>query len=223
MKDVTVVFDLDGTMIDTAGDLMRALNHLLGKMGFPPADAALIGDAAGRGARAMIERAALALNQSIPEANFDPLIEEFISYYRNNIAVESRPFPGFVEALEWLRAEAARLAVCTNKREDLARKLLIELQLDAYFAAIVGGDSLSVRKPDPGHILGAIAAAGGDASRAVMIGDSRADVQAAKAAGIPIVAVAWGDWNESLEALTPDAVIRHFNELQASLEALFPH
>ncbi len=222
MKDVTVVFDLDGTMIDTAGDLTRALNHLLAKMGLPSADRAIIGETTGQGAKAMIQRAMLALNQQVPETHFDPLVEDFIAYYREHIAVESKPFPGFVEALQWLRTEGANFAVCTNKREELARKLLSELKLDDYFAAIVGGDTLPVRKPHPDHLLGAIMAAGGKPNRSVMVGDSRTDIQAARGAGVPVVTVSWGYWDEPLEKLKPDAVIHHFSELRAALEALFP-
>ncbi len=221
MRGVTVVFDLDGTMVDTAPDLIAALDHLLVKLGLPASDPEVALPAVGHGARVMIERAIHALGHKVAAEDLDPMVEDFIAYYRDNIAVKSRPFPGFEAEAQWLSAQGARLAVCTNKREELARKLLIELKFDGYFHSILGGDSLAVRKPHPGHLLGAIEAAAGDASRAAMVGDSAADVDAARAAGVPVIAVDFGYSGEPVAALKPDVIIRHFNELRGALQTVF--
>lgn len=222
MRDLTVVFDLDGTMVDTAPDLISALDHLLGKLGLPPSDPEVALPEVGHGARAMIDKAIHALGHKVSPQDLDPMVEDFIAYYRDNIAVKSRPFPGFEDEARWLSAQGARLAVCTNKREELARKLLRELRLDGLFLSIVGGDSLAVRKPHPDHLLATIKAAGGDASRAVMVGDSAADVDAARAAGVPVIAVDFGYSGEPVKALKPDAIIHHFNELRGALERILP-
>ncbi|MDX2263764.1 MAG: phosphoglycolate phosphatase [Hyphomicrobiales bacterium] len=217
MRGVTVAFDLDGTMVDTAPDLIAALDHLLGRLGLPPSDPAVAIPAVGHGARAMIDRAVHALGHRVDPADMDPLIEEFIAFYAQNIAVGSRPFPGLEGTLHALKGGGTRLAVCTNKREALARKLLDELSLSHFFDALAGGDTYPERKPDPAHLLNVIRAAGGDPSAAVMVGDSSADVGAARAAGVPVVLV---DFGYADAALNADAVISHFAELPAAVAAL---
>ncbi|MBC8050472.1 MAG: phosphoglycolate phosphatase [Chitinophagales bacterium] len=220
MRGVTVVFDLDGTMVDTAPDLMAALDHLLVKLGLPPSDPEVVLPEVGHGARAMIDRAIHALGHKVDPADLDPMVEDFIAYYRDNIAVKSRPFPGFEIEIAWLAREGARLAVCTNKREDLARKLLTELKLDGYFHAVLGGDTLAMRKPHPGHLLATIEAANGNATNAVMVGDSAADIDAARAASVPSIAVDFGYSGEPVSALKPDAIIHHFRELRAAVHTV---
>jgi phosphoglycolate phosphatase len=148
------------------------------------------------------------------------MLAEFLVHYEANIAAESRPFPGAVAALDALAAQGATLAVCTNKREHLSRRLLEALGIDRYFGAIAGRDTFAVSKPDPGHLTGAIALAGGDPSRAVMIGDSEVDLRTAKAAGIPIILVSFGYATNPLDALSPEAVIDHFDELQPNAASL---
>jgi phosphoglycolate phosphatase len=141
------------------------------------------------------------------------MLAEFLQHYDANIAVESRLFPGALASLETLKARGARLAVCTNKREYLARKLLAALGLGRYFEAIAGRDSFAVAKPHPGHLTETIALAGGEPTRAVMVGDSEVDVRAAKAASIPVVLVSFGYAPAPLDEVQPDAVIDHFDEL----------
>jgi phosphoglycolate phosphatase len=221
MHDVTVVFDLDGTLADTSPDLAGALQAVLAQRGLPPADTALVKPLAGRGARVMIETALRMLGQEPPgPEEMQRLIADFIDYYRGHIADGSRPFPGCEAGLDRLTARGARLAVCTNKREDLAVLLLNELGLTRHFQAILGGDSLAVCKPDPAHVLGAIAAAGGSASRAVMVGDSLADVNAARGADVPVIAVSFGYSDVPAAMLGADLVIHHFEQLQGAVEAL---
>ena len=222
MRDMTVIFDLDGTMVDTAPDLIAATNHTLGQFGMAPVEARIIQPALSLGAKAMIHAAMNELGRVADEDMLSVMTERFVEYYSDNIAVSSRIFPGLVEALVILRDEGARLGVCTNKRGALTLKLLAELQLDRYFHAIAGADMFPVRKPDARHLLGTIAMAGGDLSRAVMIGDSATDAGAARNAKVPFVAVSFGYGESPVEDLKPDAVIHSFADLLPALRALLP-
>ncbi len=214
--NATIVFDLDGTLVDTAPDLMHALNYALARAGHPPVSAETVRSLVGMGAQVMIEEG---LRLAGITADLTAMLGDFLVHYEANLARESRPFPGAVAALERLRAEGARLAVCTNKRERLSRRLLQELDLEGYFSAIAGRDTFPVAKPDPGHLLGAIRLAGGDPFRAVMIGDTDIDVRAAKAASVPVVLVSFGYCGPP-PSLPPESVIDHFDQLHASLSAL---
>jgi len=217
LEDTTIVFDLDGTLVDTAPDLTNALNHALACAGQPPVSAATVRSLVGQGARVMIEEG---LRRAGVEGDLDALLADFLIHYEANIAAESRPFPGAVAALDRLECEGVRLAICTNKRESLSRRLLQELDLDRYFGAVAGRDTFPVAKPDPGHLTGAIRLAGGDPTRAVMIGDSSIDLLAAKAAAVPMVMVSFGYAGEAIPGTTPEAVIDHFDELHARLISL---
>jgi phosphoglycolate phosphatase len=216
-KDTTIVFDLDGTLVDTAPDLTHALNYALARQGQPPVSAETVRSLVGMGALVMIEEG---LRRAGVTADLQSMLGDFLVHYEANIAVESRPFPGAVEALERLKDEGATLAVCTNKREFLSRRLLQELALEGYFSAIAGRDTFPVAKPDPGHLIGTIRLAGGDPSRAVMIGDSDIDVRTAQAAFVPVVLVSFGYASDKAGAAPPEAVIDHFDQLHASLSAL---
>ena len=216
-KDTTIVFDLDGTLVDTAPDLTNALNEVLTRRGHAAVPAETIRACVGHGARIMIEEAS---RRAGAEDDVDRMLAEFLVHYEANIAAESRPFPGAVAALEDLAAQGATLAVCTNKREYLSRRLLQALRIDHHFSAIAGRDTFAVSKPDPGHLTGAIALAGGDPSRAVMIGDSEVDLRTAKAAAIPVILVSFGYATSPLDGVAPEAVIDHFDELAARAYAL---
>jgi phosphoglycolate phosphatase len=216
-RDATIVFDLDGTLVDTAPDLTNALNDVLKRRGHAPVALATIRACVGHGARVMIEEA---LRRSKAQGDVDQMLAEFLIHYEANIAHDSRPFPGAVAAIERLAAQGATLAVCTNKREHLSRKLLEQLDLERYFASIVGRDTFAVSKPDPGHLTGVIALAGGDPSRAVMVGDSDTDLRTAKAAGVPVILVSFGYATSPLDGDAPEAVIDHFDELEARARAL---
>lgn len=217
LKDATIVFDLDGTLVDTAPDLTNALNHALAARGHKPMSAACVREAVGHGAQAMIEQA---LSLTGVQDDVEGMLADFLAYYEANIATESRPFPGAVAALERLAAGGARLAICTNKRERLARLVLQALEIDSYFSGIAGRDTLSVSKPDPGHLLGAIALAGGEPARAVMIGDSTVDIQAARAACVPSILVSFGYCPPPPDGPKPDAIIGHFDALEENARAL---
>lgn len=220
MKNSTIIFDLDGTLVDTAPDLSNTLNHLLKRHGLSPIDPRTIRTMVGQGARKLLERGFEASGVTLEGTEMDDLVDAFIAHYGANIAIDSRPFPGAQALLEQLKAQEAILGVCTNKREDLSVALLQALSLDKYFSAVVGADTLDVRKPHPGHLTGTIARAGGDPCRALMIGDSATDIRTAQAAGIPVVAVSFGYSDPHFENLTPDAVIDHFDALLPQMKTL---
>ena len=217
MKNATLVFDLDGTLVDSAPDLVAATNHALADLGLEPIAAGTLRGTIGFGARRMILEGLNQTGRTLPEAEVDRLLARFLAYYEPNIARESRPFDGVVAALESFRSRGARLAVCTNKRLALATHLLAELNLDGLFDAVAGRDSFPVFKPHPDHVLGAIRMAGGDPRHAVMIGDTVIDVSAAKAAAVPAVVCTFGYSDQPVDALGADAVIGHFSELDAAV------
>ena len=209
LKDATIVFDLDGTLVDTAPDLTNALNDVLTRRGHPAVPPDLIRANVGLGARAMIEEG---LRRAQAEDDVDQMLAEFLVHYESNIAAESRPFPGALDALESLASAGALLAICTNKREYLTRALLHALDIETRFQGIAGRDTFAVGKPDPAPLTGVIAAAGGITARAIMVGDSEVDVRTANAAAIPIVFVRFG-YGDVPAGLAPDAVIDHFDAL----------
>jgi len=220
MRGTTLVFDLDGTLIDTAPDLIGSVNHMLAGLRLAAVDAHLIRPEISFGARRMLEKALAIRDVRLGEAELDRLYADYLVHYERHIARESRPFPGLLAALDRLQQRGARLAVCTNKWEGLARSLLGQLGLLDRFAAITGRDTFAVYKPDPAHLLGTIALAGGEAGHAVMIGDSDTDIRTAKAAGVPVVAVSFGYTDISVRELGADRVIDDFAELDAALAGL---
>jgi phosphoglycolate phosphatase len=221
MHDVTIVFDLDGTLVDTAPDLVDAMNHALARLRLAPLSDDVVRPWISFGARRMLIEALALHGRQLPEGDVDRLLEDFLTYYEANIAKRSRPFPGVVEAIDALRERGARLAVCTNKREALSLCLLEALALKNRFAAIAGRDTFPVCKPHPDHLLGAIRLASGDRNRAVMIGDSAVDVATAKAARIPVVLVSFGYTDVPAEELGADALIECHTGLIAALEQFF--
>lgn len=220
LKGTTLVFDLDGTLVDTAPDLVRTLNHVLAETGASPRPLEEMLPFISFGARRMIMEGLAASGRPASDTELDTLLRQFLDHYGDNVAVESRPYPGVVDVLETARATGARLAVCTNKFEKLSRLLLGEIGLAHFFHAIAGRDTLPVCKPDPGHLTGAIAMAGGETVRAVMVGDSATDVNTAKAAGVPCIAVSFGYSEVPALDLGADSVISHFDELPGVLARL---
>ena len=184
----TAVFDLDGTLVDSAPDLHAALDRMMARLGQPGFRRAEVTAMIGDGVRVLVERALAARGLA-----FDPAaLAGFTTDYEANAAAGTRPFAGIPEVLGTLRAAGWRLGLCTNKPAAATAVLLRALDLSQVFHAVMGGDSLAVRKPDPGHLLGTIAAAGGAPARSVMIGDHRNDVMAARGAGLPCIFAAWG-------------------------------
>ncbi len=167
----------------------------------------------GGGAALMVRRAFEAAQPGTPDSVIEAALADFLEEYRANLSVRSRPFPGVIEALDWLAARKARLGVCTNKYEAFSVALLRELKIDHYFGSVLGGDSLAVRKPDGGHILGVIRALGATPEESIMIGDSATDVEAARNTGIPGVVVSHGYTPVPAAELGADAVIDTCAEL----------
>ncbi len=216
-----IVFDLDGTLIDTAPDLLDALNHSLVLAGLPPASPLKIRRYLGLGGRAMIEQAFAAANRQIAEPRLKELHAALLRYYSDHIPGRSRPFPGAVEAMDRFAGAGYTLAICTNKYEARADQLMAALGLDQRFTAICGADTFAWRKPDPRHLTATIERAGGDPRRALMIGDSRTDIDTARAAGLPVVAVDFGYTDRHISEFGPSRVISHFDELTLEMaEAL---
>jgi phosphoglycolate phosphatase len=220
MKDLTVVFDLDGTLVDTAPDLVGATNHALSDVGLPPVPSPVLRPWISFGARRMIVEALAHANVPMPDMEVDRLLGLFLGYYEENIARESRPFPGAVDAILALKDEGATLAVCTNKRESLSRSLLRALDLDRHFHGLAGRDTFPVSKPHPDHLLGAVRLAGGNPAAAVMVGDSDVDIRTAKAARVPVVAVTFGYTATPVADLDPDRVIDHYGALIPAIRDL---
>ena len=209
----TAVFDLDGTLVDTAPDLVRATNHVLTQQGLQPVAAAAIVPHVAYGAKAMLE-AGLRAHGRLAKANeFSQLEKEFIDYYSANCCVESKPYDQVPEILSELERRGFKLAVCTNKRESIAKALLKDLALDHYFGCIAGRDTFDVCKPEAGHVIKCISAANGSMDKAVMVGDSDVDVQSARAAGIPCVVVSFGYSRVPVTELNASAVIDHYREI----------
>ena len=217
MAALTVVFDLDGTLVDTAPDLIDALNVVFTGDGLPPLDYAAARHMIGGGARRMIESGLKLQGRMLADDVVDRMFADFIAHYAVHVADRSQPFPGLDAALDRLAERGYRLAVCTNKLEGLSRLLLETLGLTSRFAAICGQDTFGVQKPDPEMLRRTIRAAGGETQWAIMVGDSGTDIATARAAGVPIVAVDFGYSDRPVGDLGPDRLISHFDDLAAAV------
>lgn len=220
MRDLTLVFDLDGTLVDTAPDLVASTNHVMDHLGLPRVDEASLRPYVGHGAKQMIIGAVGPAAEAMSAAEHEALVERYLGFYADHIADASRPFDGLVPVMERLKDEGVKLAVCTNKMERLARILLDALDLTRHFVAVVGGDTFGVPKPHPAALLGTITLARGDRRHAVMIGDSSIDVATARAAGVPVIGVSFGYTDTSVAEFTPDVVIDHFSELEQAIASV---
>ena len=216
----TLVLDLDGTLVDTASDLTATLNDILAQEGLPaisPEDGKTM---VGHGARAMLSNALLATGATVETERLDNLVAVFMDVYAGRIAESSRPYPGVPAALDRFAAAGWRLAVCTNKFERHSKLLLAELGMADRFAVIAGQDTYGMRKPDPHHLLETIREAGGSPTAAVMVGDSEVDVQTARNASVPVVAVDFGYSRVPVADLAPDRIISHFDALYDAVTGL---
>jgi phosphoglycolate phosphatase len=216
----TIIFDLDGTLVDTAPDLMAALNVVLANAGHRTIDRTELRSLVGFGVRPLFMRAFEKTGAVCSEQQLLDYGEEFLRHYRANIANESCAFPRVVETLEQLNADGFRLGVCTNKPHDLTEILLEQLDLARHFAAVVGAGNTPRNKPDPGHIFNTVNALGGDRERSVMVGDSPVDVAAAKAAKIPVIVMSYGYTTEPAHTLGADALSDDFSEIPALVAKL---
>lgn len=218
MQRPIIVFDLDGTLVDTAPDLLASLNHALSHVELGPIEDDGFRKHVGHGARVMLERAYEASGHAQPSPEtLDELMRHFLDFYRKTMPGASRPYDHVLETIAAFNADGYLVAVCTNKMEAMAVRLLEALGIDGRFAAICGQDTFPVRKPDPAHLTGTIEMAGGDPRRALMVGDSETDILTAQAAGIPVVAVDFGYTDRPVETFGPDKVISHYRDLHPEL------
>lgn len=213
LAGATIAFDLDGTLVDTAPDLVGTLNVLLEQEGIAPLPMELARPLIGHGARRLLERGFEVAGEPLPTERMAGLFDRFLAHYSAHLADGSRPYPGCVAALQTLRGAGATLAVCTNKPTELSMALLQTLGMAGLFAAIVGPEAAPARKPDPRHLRAAIAAAGGRIDRALLVGDADTDAGAARAAGTPLILVSFGYTETPVAELAPDVLIHHFDQL----------
>jgi phosphoglycolate phosphatase len=216
------VFDLDGTLIDTAPDLIDSLNFTIDAAGLAPVTYDDLTHLVGHGAKAMIERSFALRGRPLSEDEYPAMLERFITHYEAGMPGKGQPYPGVLAAMDRLTAAGYRLAVCTNKMEGLARTLIRTNGLTDRFAAITGGDTFTVRKPDAAHLLGTVERAGGDPRRTVMIGDSLNDMLVAQNAGIPSIALPFGYSDRPVADLNPTLILDRYDDLTPELvEGLF--
>jgi phosphoglycolate phosphatase len=215
-----VVFDLDGTLVDTAPDLINALNFVLDREGLPPVPLHAARNLIGAGARRLIERGLELEGRFASIDDITRLTDDFIDHYAAHIADLSRPFEGLEGALDDLGERGYRFAVCTNKLEWLSKLLLDQLGLSSRFAAICGADTFGVSKPDPAILQQTIARAGGEISSAIMVGDAGPDIGVARRAGVPVIGVEFGYTEVPIADLKPDRLIRHMDELPGAVHSL---
>jgi|SRR5690348_4259551 len=222
MNGLTIVFDLDGTLVDTAPDLIDTLNAILAREGLRPVPFETARPMIGGGAKHLLERGLAAEGRACAPADVERLYADFVAHYAEHIADRSRPFPGLDHALDDLAEAGCRFAVCTNKLEQLSLLLLKKLGMTARFAAICGQDTFGVQKPDPEIFRLTARAAGGRPEHAMMVGDSLTDVRTARAAGVPVVAVDFGYTDAPVASFAPDRIITSYAALPEVVRDLLP-
>ena len=219
----TVIFDLDGTLVDSAPDLTGALNHTMRTIRLPEIGAHEVRHMVGHGARALIHKAVTAAGTTLDDAAFDRAFETFLDYYADHVADLTTPFPNAIETLTLLRDNGVKLGVCTNKPQRLTELLLGSLGMSHWFGAVLGADAVTEKKPHAGHLTATVDRLGGDLRRTVMVGDSQTDVDTARNAGTPVVAVSFGYSTVPAVELLADRLIDDFRELPEALAALVAH
>lgn len=212
-----LIFDLDGTLIDSAPDIARAMNRLLAELGLPPLDLSAVRRMVGDGAPDLIRKV---LGGKVAPDKIPPLFERYRGFYLKTATHSTRPYPGVVETLTRLRKTGHRMAVCTNKLQRPTLQILEGLDLARFFDGVVGGDVAPARKPDPRHLMAAVTLLGGSAESAVMIGDGINDAGAAKATGIPLLVLDSGYGEVAAKDLGGDLILESFSEIPTALERL---
>jgi len=220
LKTPAYIFDLDGTLVDTAPDLLATLNTILAQEGCGPVQASDLRLLVGRGARVLITQALKMYGRSVEPARLEALYGAFLEDYGSHVAAASRPFPGVEETLAALRAAGVRMGVLTNKPHEPTVKLMRELKLDGYFGAIYGQGVKPYLKPDPRLFEAIVDDLGGAGAGAAMVGDSITDVQTARAAGVPVLLVSYGYTPEPAHTLGADAVVGDFREVPQAVARL---
>jgi phosphoglycolate phosphatase len=213
LDGATIAFDLDGTLVDSAPDLIGTLNVILQQEGVAPLPLEEARPFIGHGARRLIERGFAAQGRPLSAEHMPALFERFLAHYNEHSADLTRPYPGVVECLTQMKAAGARLAVCTNKLTGLSTPILEKLDLARFFDAVVGADFAPAPKPDPRHLIFAVEAAGGRIERAVMVGDASTDAGAARAAKAPLILVSFGYTEIPAAELAPDILVDHFDQM----------
>jgi phosphoglycolate phosphatase len=220
MSAPVIAFDLDGTLVDTAPDLVATLNAVFTDNGVPPVAYDEARAMIGGGVKALLERGLKAQGIAFSPADLDRLFRDYLDRYADHIADLSRPFEGLLASLDRLEGQGFRFAVCTNKLEWLSVRLLDALDLSRRFATICGQDTFGTPKPDPEMLRKTVRRAGGDPAAALMVGDSATDIDTARAAGVPVIAVDFGYTETPVTLLNPDRIISHFDALPEAVEAL---
>jgi phosphoglycolate phosphatase len=223
LNGATIAFDLDGTLVDSAPDLIGAVNTILVEEGYKPIPYEQARPMVSGGARGLLQWGLSCADVDDPTSRATALFDRLIRYYRGHIADRSRPFPGAIGAIERLRAVGARTVVCTNKPTGISLDLLSKLGMAQLFDAVVGADAVSAIKPNGAHLIEAVTAVSGELARAVMVGDAAPDVGAARAAGTPLVLVDFGYSETPVAELCPDILLHHFDELFEACAALLEH
>ena len=208
-----LVFDLDGTLADTAGDLIDTLNIILHREGVAPLPYEAARQLVGAGVRALVERGFATAGLKVPEARMEELFDTYLAHYEAHIADKTQLYPGVLAALDRFEAAGWQFAVCTNKLEHPAIQLLTALGVAKRFRAICGQNTFGFGKPDGRFLLRTIEQAGADPKRALMVGDSKADIETAQNAGIPVIAVDFGYTDQHVSVFKPDRIISHFDDL----------
>ncbi len=216
----TIVFDLDGTLAETAPDLIWTLNAVLAEIDLPPIPFELARDLIGAGARALINRGLAADGRELGDEDVEKLFKRYLEIYETRLCVETHLFEHVPESLDILKQRGHRLAVCTNKMEYHSLKLIDALGIAPYFSAICGRDTFAFCKPDARHLTHTVLKAGGDPAKAIMIGDSRTDIDTALNANLPSIGVPFGYTDTPMAALGPDVLISHFRELPDAVMGL---
>ena len=215
-QKLTILFDLDGTLVDTAPDLMGAHNQVMKKFGYPQKSLDDIKHIAGRGAWIMMQRT---FRDEIKDEKLKKeMVKEFINYYAKNIDKGSKPIKGVVKFLDWAKSKQILMAVCTNKQERLAVDLLKKINLSQYFEYIAGCDTFDFNKPDPRHLTNVIDIIGGDINKSIMIGDSEVDSQSAYNAKIPFILVEEGYTEKNINEIPHKTLIKDFSNFEKIVE-----
>ena len=224
----TVLFDLDGTLIDTAPDLMNAHNHVMQKFGYETKSTNEIRNLVGKGAASMIGRslwnqARKELKKIDDEKIKSKMVDEFIDYYGKNIAVESKLLPGVLEFLKWCKKNNISMAVCTNKTEHLAVDLLKKINVYDYFEYVAGYNTFDYCKPDPRHLTNVIEIIQGELKKSIMIGDSETDAETAKSAGVPFILLENGYTEKKTSEIHHDHLIKDFVGIEEIIDKYLNH
>jgi len=221
LKGATIAFDLDGTLVESAPDLIAAVNSILVAEDLKPLTLEEARPFISRGARWPLQWGIASAGVPEPAVRAAALFDRFINYYSAHIADESRPFPGVIDALNVMRTAGTKLVVCTNKPTALSHSLLTKLGMVDLFDGIVGIDAVTAAKPDAAHLIEAVQAVGGDLTRAIMVGDADTDAGTARAAGTPLILVDFGYTEIPAVELAPDILLHHFDDLVDACTNLF--